>query len=78
MHVQLHLTLCDLIDKGSSLHGISQARVLEWVLPLTTLGELPDPGIEPVSLTFPALAGRFLPTAPPGKQRRYKQCGNER
>ena len=28
--------------------------------------DLPGPGIEPVSLP-PALAGRFLTTAPPGK-----------
>ena len=27
-------------------------------------GDLPRPGLEPM---FPALAGRFLPTAPPGK-----------
>ena len=27
-------------------------------------GDLPNPGIEPVS---PALAGEFLPTVPPGK-----------
>ena len=47
-------------------------------LPLPTLGDLPDPGTEPVSLTFLALAGRFLPTAPPGEQRRDKQCGNGR
>ena len=25
-------------------------------------GDLPDPGIEPASLAFPALAGRFLTT----------------
>ena len=47
-------------------------------LPLPTLGDLPEPGIKPVSLKFPALAGRFLPAAPPGKQRRDKQCGNGR
>ena len=31
---QLYLTLCDPMDgslPGSSVHGISQARVLEWV-----------------------------------------------
>ena len=33
-------------------------------LPFTPPGELPDPGIEPES---PALAGRFLTTASPGK-----------
>ena len=30
-------------------------------------GDLPDPGIEPVSLGSPALAGRFFTTVPPGK-----------
>ena len=33
-HVQLCLTLCDPMDRslpGSSVHGIFQARVLEWV-----------------------------------------------
>ena len=31
---KLHLTVCDLMDyspPGSSIHGISQARILEWV-----------------------------------------------
>ena len=34
MYVQLHLTLCDPMDcspPGSSVHGILQARMLEWV-----------------------------------------------
>ena len=38
---------------GSSIHGISQARILEW-LSLLPPGNLPNPGIEPVS---PAWAG---------------------
>ena len=32
---KLHLTLCDPVDcgmLGSSVHGISQARILEWVV----------------------------------------------
>ena len=40
----------------SSVHGISQARILEW--------HIPDPGIEPLS---PGLAGGFFTTDPPGK-----------
>ena len=36
-------------------------------LPFPTRGDLPDPGIKPVSLTSPALAGRFFTLAPPGK-----------
>ena len=40
-------TLCDPMDCGppdSSDHGISQARILEWVA-ISTLGDLPSPGI---------------------------------
>ena len=36
-------------------------------LPFPSLGDLPDPGIEPVSPESPALAGRFFSTLPPGK-----------
>ena len=39
-------------------------------LPFPTLGDLPDPGIEPRSLVSPALAGRFFTTVPPGKLNR--------
>ena len=81
MHVkwlQLFLTLCDHMDcspPGSSVHGILQARIIEW-LSFPPPGDLPDPGIEPASLMPPALADRFvfvfvfvfvLPLAPPGK-----------
>ena len=44
---------------GSSAHGIFQARMLEW-LPFPVRRDLPDPGIKPVSLASPALAGRFF------------------
>ena len=30
-------------------------------------GDLPDPGVEPMSLASPALAGDFFTTEPPGK-----------
>ena len=39
----------------------SQARILEWVAKIP--GDLPDPGIKPVSLKSPALAGGFLTTS---------------
>ena len=39
---------------GSSAHGISQVRILEW-LPFPSPGYLPNPGTEPMSS---ALAGR--------------------
>ena len=49
--VQSCLTLCNPMDcspPGSSIHGIFQARILEWVA-MPSPGGLPDPGIEPRS-----------------------------
>ena len=66
---QLHLTLCNPMDcrpPGSSVHRIFQARILEWVA-ISFSSDLPDPGIEPMSLVSPTLAGRFFTTGPPGK-----------
>ena len=63
---QLCLTLCNLMNwspPGCSVHGISQARTLEWV-PFHPPGDLPDPGIELVS---PAWQADSLPAEPPGK-----------
>ena len=63
---QLCLTLCNPMDyslPGSSVHGIFQARVLEWVA-ISFSGDLPDPGIKPGS---PALQADSLPTELPGK-----------
>ena len=48
---------------GFSVHGIFQARVLEWVA-ISSPGDLPNPGIEPGS---PALQADALPSEPPGK-----------
>ena len=48
---------------GSSIHGIFQARILEWVA-FPSPGDLLDPGIEPWS---PALQADSLPFEPPGK-----------
>ena len=59
------LTLCNPMDfspPGSSVHGIIQARILEWVA-MPSSRDLPDPGIELVSLMSPALAGGFFTTS---------------
>ena len=56
------LTLCDPMDcspPGSSVHGILQARILEWVAMLSSRGPSP-PGTEPTALSSLALAGRLL------------------
>ena len=36
-------------------------------LPIPLPGNVPERGIEPMSLVSPALAGKFLTTVPPGK-----------
>ena len=46
---------------SSSVHGILQVRILEWVAMTSSRG-LPNPGIETMSLISPALAGRFFAT----------------
>ena len=48
---------------GSSVHGILQARILEWVAITLLRGDLPEPGIEPQS---PALQANSLLSEPPG------------
>ena len=59
---QLCLTLCDPIDSsppGSSVHGILQIRILEWiVVPLPV--DLPNPGINPMSAASPAFGGELF------------------
>ena len=60
------LTLCNPMDcslPGSSVHGILQARILEWVA-IPSPGDLPNPGIEPQSL---ALQADSIPCEPPEK-----------
>ena len=41
--------------------------------PFPTLGDLPDPGIERVSLAISALAGGFFTTVPPGNPPEHKE-----
>ena len=56
------LTLCNPVDcspPGFSVHGIIQARS---GLSCPPPGDLPDPGIKPMSLMSPALAGGFFST----------------
>ena len=54
--------LCDLMDcisLGSSVAGIFQASILEWVA-VSPPEDLPNPGIEPTSPLSLALTGRFF------------------
>ena len=59
--VPSHVPLWDPMDcslSSSSVHGISQARMLEWVA-FPSSGDLPEPRIEPGSL---ALQANSLPS----------------
>ena len=61
--------LCDPMDlspPGSSVHGIFQARILEWVAISFSRGSS-QPRDRTESLVSPSLAGRFFTTEPPGK-----------
>ena len=57
---QLCPTLCDPMD--DTVHGILQARILEW--PFPSPGDLPNPGIK---FRSPALQADSLPAEPQGK-----------
>ena len=66
VQVQSWLTLRDPMDgtrPGSSVLGFSRQE--DWSgLPCPSPGDLPHPGIEPVSLKSPAFAGGFFTTSP--------------
>ena len=65
-HVLLFSDPMDCSLPGSSVHGIFQARILEWMV-ISSPGDLPYPGIKPMSLVSPALQAGYLPMALPGK-----------
>ena len=64
-----------LVLRGSSVHGILQARILEWVAIPFSRGSS-NPGIKP---GLPALKEDSLPSGPPRKpQDKYSyQCKSE-
>ena len=60
----LFVTPGTIAPPGSTVDGITQARILKWVA-IPSPGDLPDPGIKPTS---PALAVGFFNTKPPDKR----------
>ena len=59
-------TLCNPMNHsppGSSVHGILQARILEWIA-ISFSRDLPDPGVKPTS---PAMADEIFITEPSEK-----------
>ena len=69
VHGLSHPTLCKPMDcRPSTFSAMEFSRQEYWSgLPFPTPGDLPDPGIEPVSLVAAALVGRFFTSEPPGK-----------
>ena len=73
-HVWLFVTLWTVARKAPLSMGFSRQEYWSG-LPCPPPGDLPDPGIEPMSLASSALVGKFLvclfvcflPLAPPGK-----------
>ena len=61
--VQLFCHLLDCSPPGSSVHGISQARILEKIA-ISSSKDLPAPGLEPAA---PALADELFTPEPCGK-----------
>ena len=71
LHVCMHACACAVVSDslqlmdcsppGSSVHGILQARILEWVA-ISYSRRPTNPGLEPRSLALP---GRFFTTGPP-------------
>ena len=57
------------LSPGSSVHGILQARIFEWVA-IPSPWDLPDPGIK---TGFPTLQADSLPAEPPGNCQTLQQ-----
>ena len=57
----------DCSPPGSSVHGISQARILEWVAMPSSRGIFPTQGSNPHLLHLPHWQADSLPLAPPRK-----------
>ena len=65
-HAQLFATPWTVAHLAPLIMGFSMQEYWSG-LPFPTPRDLPNPGIERTSPLAPALAGRFLTTAPPGK-----------
>ena len=74
-HVQLCMTLCTAAYQTPLSMRFSRQGYWSG-LPFPTPGDLPGPGMEPFSLMFPALAGRFFTTDTTGEVIHVIKCFN--
>ena len=71
---QLCPALCDPMDSSYQAPlsmGFSRQEYQSG-LPFPPPGDLPDSGIKPMYPVYPALAGGFFTTAPPGKPQTFR------
>ena len=79
VRAEWYLTLCDswTVPRQAPL-SIGFSRQELWNgLPFPSPGGPLEPGIEPVSLASPAIAGGFFTTEPPGKPFPYSSVGKQ-
>ena len=62
--IRLFVTLWTIAHQAPPSMGFSRREYWSW-LPCPPLGNLPDPGIELLSLMSPEVAGRFFTTGLP-------------
>ena len=65
-HAQVFVTLWTIVHRAPLSMGFLKQEYWSG-LPFPTPGDLPNPGIKPISLVFPALEGSFFTTALPRK-----------
>ena len=76
-HTQLFAALWTVAHQAALSMGFSRQEY--WSVAISSPSDLPDPGIEPTSLMYPALAGGFLTIsttweAPYSEQQNKKDC----
>ena len=72
-HVRLFAAVCTIACQTLLSMGLSWQKYWRG-LPFPTAGDLPNPGIKPVSLMSLALAGDSLPPMPSGKPLHVYTC----
>ena len=72
-HVPLFATLWAVAHQAPLSTGFPRPEYWSG-FPFPSPGDLPDPGIKPVSLKSPALAGGFFITEPPEKPFSFTKC----
>ena len=71
-YIRLFVTLWTIAHQASLSMGFSRQEYWSG-LPCPPLGDLPDPGIKPMSLVFPALASKLFTTSTTWEAQKNRQ-----